>query len=561
MPPSLHVEWGDGSATFPSPEPVTIGRHADCEVRIHDMRVSRRHASLQFEAGHWVLTDLESTQGTFLDGRRVHSEIVDHDMTIALGAQSEAPTLWLHLERADDDVASDDVPLDDVASDDVALDDVALDDVPLDDVPLDDVALDEPEPSDVTTTLGSRSNIQVLRLLCDGTERKVPLHAPASIGRDPQCTLSIANSLVSRVHARIEPTETGWDIVDAASRSGLFWDDTRIERQPLSGLMRFWLGPPDAGGRLVVVAPGPNIVSPTERRRHTRARWMLVAAAASVLAVVLGAGALVATRGQGHASTTPNLDRLKLATVRLVDDQQTESGSGTIITRDGVILTNAHVAKPSAIDPSASDPDYLTVYITQQPDEPAQPRYRARVVEAGSEWRDLAVLRIYAHADGTPVERSGLALPTVPLGDASTVRTGGGVWVLGFPGISGLAQHTLSDAAVTVTAGDISNVERGRQLREESTKVAESQDAELPSDYVAASLDDAPVIFSTTAAIAEGNSGGVAVDADGRLVGVPTWSVLEVDSDGKPLGATSGKLLSVNVAKPLIASAIGDTGP
>ena len=49
---------------------VTIGRHPDCDVVVDDPEVSRFHASLRREGGRWVLHDLDSRNGCFVNGRR-----------------------------------------------------------------------------------------------------------------------------------------------------------------------------------------------------------------------------------------------------------------------------------------------------------------------------------------------------------------------------------------------------------------------------------------------------------------------------------------------------------
>jgi len=51
----------------------TIGREAACDMTLADHTVSRWHASLEREAGGWVLADLGSTNGTRLNGWRVSS--------------------------------------------------------------------------------------------------------------------------------------------------------------------------------------------------------------------------------------------------------------------------------------------------------------------------------------------------------------------------------------------------------------------------------------------------------------------------------------------------------
>lgn len=47
---------------------LLVGRHPDCDVVLDDLTVSRRHARLHFRDGHWVLQDLESTNGTLVNG-------------------------------------------------------------------------------------------------------------------------------------------------------------------------------------------------------------------------------------------------------------------------------------------------------------------------------------------------------------------------------------------------------------------------------------------------------------------------------------------------------------
>ena len=57
---------------------ITIGRHPECDVRFDpdkDLDVSARHASLTLEGEHYVLRDLGSTNGTYLQGRLVREPV------------------------------------------------------------------------------------------------------------------------------------------------------------------------------------------------------------------------------------------------------------------------------------------------------------------------------------------------------------------------------------------------------------------------------------------------------------------------------------------------------
>jgi hypothetical protein len=50
---------------------LVIGRHTSCDVVLGDLPVSRRHARLRFRDGRWILQDLESRNGTCVNGERV----------------------------------------------------------------------------------------------------------------------------------------------------------------------------------------------------------------------------------------------------------------------------------------------------------------------------------------------------------------------------------------------------------------------------------------------------------------------------------------------------------
>jgi hypothetical protein len=53
------------------PIPVTIGREEGNVLRLNDERVSRYHAKIQFDEGDTILTDLDSTNGTRVNGATV----------------------------------------------------------------------------------------------------------------------------------------------------------------------------------------------------------------------------------------------------------------------------------------------------------------------------------------------------------------------------------------------------------------------------------------------------------------------------------------------------------
>jgi Protein of unknown function (DUF3662)/FHA domain len=61
----------DGRRLVVGPTGVTIGRSRQCDVVLDDPNVSRQHAEIRPRGGSWVLTDLGSTNGSSINGRRL----------------------------------------------------------------------------------------------------------------------------------------------------------------------------------------------------------------------------------------------------------------------------------------------------------------------------------------------------------------------------------------------------------------------------------------------------------------------------------------------------------
>ena len=67
------------------PTPVTIGREEGNVVQLNDERISRFHIKIQEDLGKLVLTDLESTNGTRVNGEDAQLRILRYGDVIALG--------------------------------------------------------------------------------------------------------------------------------------------------------------------------------------------------------------------------------------------------------------------------------------------------------------------------------------------------------------------------------------------------------------------------------------------------------------------------------------------
>ncbi len=521
--PDLVIEVEGRTLRFDSGRVVRIGRSIEADVVLTAGSVSRQHAELHPGPDGWVLVDNGSQHGTFVDDRRIERHPLDGRVVVRCGPQARGSSFTVD------------------AGEPAGFEDTQV------------LAL----PALAAGGTGAPRSGPDLLVTAEGREYRFRHPATVRIGRQPDCDIVISDPVCSRQHAQVAAVPGGWTYTNASSE-GSFDDGRRVETRRFEERLDLRLGHPVAGPSLSLV---PILSAAEEERRFARKRRLralLVAGSVSlVLAVVAGsvATAVVLTRGEatplagtgasssGGRSTSgadslavltrAELDSAKSATVLLigesVDDNGpvTVSGSGSIISADGLILTNAHVAQPSADgldqyygdDEGLEDPDYLLVALVNGLDEtPASPSYRARVLRADG-FLDVAVVQIYATADGEPVDPDTLALPTMPLGDSDTLQSGDDVTVLGFPGISGSAH-------LTVTKGVISTFIDRTDLGPRSE-------------------------IDTDARIAPGNSGGAAINNDAEIIGIP--SALFTGTDGSSV--VSGRIRPINVVTDLIAEA------
>jgi len=211
------------------------------------------------------------------------------------------------------------------------------------------------------------------------------------------------------------------------------------------------------------------------------------------------------------------------------------TGSGTLISADGLILTNAHV-----VDNRGGEYEQLGVAVLERTDQAPRLNYLAEIaaIDYGI---DLAVVRIVGNLDGSSAR---VELPFVQLGDSDRVEIGDPIRILGYPGIGG--------ETVTFTEGAISGFtsERGIEGR---------------------------AWLKTDATITGGNSGGMGLNQQGELVAIPTTlgsgaeeggladcrqlvdtnrdGVVDSDDTCVPLGGFINALRPVALARPLIEAA------
>jgi serine protease Do len=161
-------------------------------------------------------------------------------------------------------------------------------------------------------------------------------------------------------------------------------------------------------------------------------------------------------------------------------------GSGVILSADGLILTNAHVASPRAVEINITLASLEVV--------------GAKLV-GWDHWTDLALLRL----DLDEVKRRGLKFTHAELGNSDKLAAGDTVFAVGTP--YGLTR--------TVTRGIISNTSRP------------FEDLTGVDGYETGSFN---TWLQTDAAINPGNSGGPLVTEDGKIVGINSRGYIGADN-------------------------------
>jgi hypothetical protein len=84
-PPPAAVTVDGTSHELRKPSMV-IGRSKECDIRVSDPNVSRRHAEIRQEAGAYWVVDLGSTNGLTVNGRQLKRSKLDEGDRITLGS-------------------------------------------------------------------------------------------------------------------------------------------------------------------------------------------------------------------------------------------------------------------------------------------------------------------------------------------------------------------------------------------------------------------------------------------------------------------------------------------
>ena len=97
-----------------------------------------------------------------------------------------------------------------------------------------------------------------IRVRWSGGERTFLPGTVIHFGRDPGCDVQLANTNVSRRHAELEHTTSGWTLRDVGSAQGTWQNGGRTSSLLVSGATSVSLGQPPKGEQLELVVAGSD---------------------------------------------------------------------------------------------------------------------------------------------------------------------------------------------------------------------------------------------------------------------------------------------------------------
>jgi len=167
-------------------------------------------------------------------------------------------------------------------------------------------------------------------------------------------------------------------------------------------------------------------------------------------------------------------------------------GSGCLLSRDGLFVTNWHVVRGA--DGSPSDEIFAAVSLSVY--NPPVEMFSAQLIDYNEEL-DLALLQINAGRYGQSLP-FGYDFPYYRLGDSAALRIGQPLGILGYPEVGGTGSRT----SITFTSGIVSGFEAAPGCS----------------------------LIKTDASISSGNSGGAVINAYYELLGIPGY-IMDINND------------------------------
>lgn len=183
----LCVRSGNLKLTLGPERSWVVGRDEGADVRFDDPRVSRRQAEFRVEGDHWLVEDLGSRNGTYIDGNRIERQLITHAISLRLANPTNGPVIEAVLEG---------LPNQRFGS-----------------------------VRGATASIVRRGGVDLGSLVA----RHVLRPPTVEIGRAEESQIVLADPFASRQHAEFRwHAEGGWELADRSSYNGTFVNGQRI---------------------------------------------------------------------------------------------------------------------------------------------------------------------------------------------------------------------------------------------------------------------------------------------------------------------------------------------
>lgn len=488
---------------------MSLGRSVETDIRLDDTIASRKHAVIDVVGEQVTLTDLNSSNGTYVNELKIGASMTLHD-----GDRVRIGNTTLVFKAAAVSFAE----TNKVAS------------------PLE-------QPLQEGTVVWQSGAAPMTLVRGDGSE--FGLNRSVRIGRNKENDIDFPeDTSASQFHCKIDVIAGQALIADLGSSNGTWVNGKKIHNPvTLKHGDKILVG--DSVLRLRV-GDQPLVIE-DKTKSSPLGCGLLVG---SSLIAVIGVGAIaiaLVVVGVIMLSPTPtpsvvtvnisgsatqqaaNEQKALRALVQVIvpvgdpkTTKQSSTGSGSIISDKGHVITNFHVIGDKKTGKSYNNEGWAAIAINwNNPSDAPDTLYICDIVKA-SATLDIVLLKPRAlwkngQAQALPAD---LVFPFLPVGNSDAMKIGDPIAVLGFPGLGG--------DTPTFTRGTISGF-----LVDDENGIDKGW-------------------FKTDAEINPGNSGGMAINAKGELIGVPTLVTFN-----KPSQATGkiGEIRPINFAAEFVNAA------
>lgn len=190
---------------------ISIGRGTECDVTIDNTAISRRHVALTLSNGVYFISDLGSTNGTFVNGKKISAEeMVSIDDTIEFGK--------FRLVQAPEGIEAENMASS-IASQDMDTEDETI---------FVTKASEKPQQKRQFKPKAKGPLLKVIQ--GNGTPPELSLAGTSSIkiGKDPSCDLIITGWFVGAAQCYIIKRENNFCLVPQKSWAATCINDSKV---------------------------------------------------------------------------------------------------------------------------------------------------------------------------------------------------------------------------------------------------------------------------------------------------------------------------------------------